>query len=314
MKKFEIIIGMAILGLIILLSFTANDLLFSSVSIPFQADEGHHAITDTNYSGVDDTGAKAITGSIMVGVNYIRAIAGIIAIVWIIWSGFSMVTAGGDTDKAKKGRVGMTWALIALSLMLLIEPLVTDSLYGGGKILPGGALRGRDSIALSITEGTKQIMALIEWFKTIVVVMAVLYFATSGWKMIQLFGDQEAIEKQKKMLVWIGVGLVVIALNEVVINQVVYRTILEANGQVVFEQDPVRGIQEFVGLLKFFLKFLAIIAIGILIYGGVLLIMSFTNEEYTERAKKIIIDAGIGFFIILISFALVSTLITGQVG
>jgi hypothetical protein len=50
------------------------------------------------------------------------------------------------------------------------------------------------------------------------------------------------------------------------------------------------------------------------IYGGFLYVGSGGNEESTGKAKKILIYAAIGIIIILVSFALVNTLLGAAAG
>ncbi len=60
-------------------------------------------------------------------------------------------------------------------------------------------------------------------------------------------------------------------------------------------------------IINFVLYFLGLIATIMVIYGGFLYITS--QGEDTEKAKKVLLYAAIGIVIILISFALVNTLL-----
>lgn len=66
--------------------------------------------------------------------------------------------------------------------------------------------------------------------------------------------------------------------------------------------------------INFFLFFLGLIATAFIIYGGFLYITSSGDDTATEKAKKILIYSAIGILIILISFALVNTLLTAGLG
>ncbi len=72
--------------------------------------------------------------------------------------------------------------------------------------------------------------------------------------------------------------------------------------------------QLFLTFINFFLFFLGLIATAFIIYGGFLYITSSGDDSSTEKAKKILIFAAIGILIILISFALVNTLLTAGLG
>jgi hypothetical protein len=65
-------------------------------------------------------------------------------------------------------------------------------------------------------------------------------------------------------------------------------------------------------IINFVLYFLGLIATIMVIYGGFLYITS--QGEDTDKAKKVLMYAAIGIVIILISFALVNTLLTAADG
>ena len=65
-------------------------------------------------------------------------------------------------------------------------------------------------------------------------------------------------------------------------------------------------------IINFVLYFLGLVATVMVIYGGFLYITS--QGEDTDKAKKVLMYAAIGVVIILISFALVNTLLTAADG
>lgn len=62
-------------------------------------------------------------------------------------------------------------------------------------------------------------------------------------------------------------------------------------------------------IVNFFLGFLGLIAVLMVIYGGVLILTSAGNPEQAGKGKKILLYAAIGIVIILLSFAFVSTIL-----
>ncbi len=63
--------------------------------------------------------------------------------------------------------------------------------------------------------------------------------------------------------------------------------------------------------LNFFLGFLGLLAVLMVIYGGFLYMTAAGEESKTENGKKVILYSIIGIIIILISFALVNTVLGG---
>lgn len=62
-------------------------------------------------------------------------------------------------------------------------------------------------------------------------------------------------------------------------------------------------------IVNFVLSFLGIISVLFVIYGGFLYVTSAGNSEKVDQGKKIITYAVIGIIIILISFALINTIL-----
>ncbi|MCF7905828.1 pilin [Candidatus Gracilibacteria bacterium] len=67
-------------------------------------------------------------------------------------------------------------------------------------------------------------------------------------------------------------------------------------------------------IVNYFLFFLGLIATIMVIYGGFLYITSGGDDSGAEKGKKILIYAAIGIVVILISYALVNTLIGAGMG
>jgi hypothetical protein len=64
-------------------------------------------------------------------------------------------------------------------------------------------------------------------------------------------------------------------------------------------------------IVNFFLGFLGIIAVIMIIYGGIMYVTAGGDQTKIDNAKKIIMYAIVGIIIVLISFALVNTVIQG---
>src|SRR3990170_3169158 len=52
-------------------------------------------------------------------INVILIIVGILAVIYLIYGGIMYVTAGGDAEKANKGRVAITNAIIGIVIIML---------------------------------------------------------------------------------------------------------------------------------------------------------------------------------------------------
>lgn len=77
-------------------------------------------------------------------------------------------------------------------------------------------------------------------------------------------------------------------------------------------QGGLRGIV--LAIINFALGFLGLLAVIMVIYGGFLYVSSAGNEENVKKAKQILLYAVLGIVIILISFALVNTILGAASG
>lgn len=97
----------------------------------------------------------------------------------------------------------------------------------------------------------------------------------------------------------------------------------EVAAQMIDTQDHVENVSIATGgegsfrtivreIINFFLYFLGLVAVIMIIYGGFLYITS--QGEDTEKAKKVLMYSAIGIIIVLVSFALVNTILTSADG
>lgn len=72
-------------------------------------------------------------------------------------------------------------------------------------------------------------------------------------------------------------------------------------------QTDFRALAQIV--LDYFLGFLGFLAIIMIIYGGILYVTSAGNDTNVEKAKKILLYAIVGIILILLSVAIVNTVL-----
>ncbi len=121
----------------------------------------------------------------------------------------------------------------------------------------------------------------------------------------------------KKSLKHIAVGFV----TSMALMMASFAPVLTANAQgFISPTDNPQAISTATGgqgsfrslaltIVNFFLTFLGLIAVVMIIYGGFLYVTAAGNQEKIESAKKIIMYAVIGIVVILLSFAIVNTVL-----
>lgn len=73
-------------------------------------------------SSTADTNLNGLVGTI---IGWVMILAGIIAFFYLVFSGFTYLTAGGNPDAAKKGQQGIINALIGMVIIFLAWAIVS---------------------------------------------------------------------------------------------------------------------------------------------------------------------------------------------
>lgn len=67
-------------------------------------------------------------------IDYVGAAVAVAAFAGIVYSGFMIITAGGDTSKAAKGRANLLWSILGLMVALLAYTITSFAFKLGGSI------------------------------------------------------------------------------------------------------------------------------------------------------------------------------------
>jgi len=81
---------------------------------------------DWNFLKVSDsagTGIESIADRI---INIVSLVAGILAVIYLIYAGIVYITAGGNPDAAKKGQQGIINAIIGIVVIVLAYFIATS--------------------------------------------------------------------------------------------------------------------------------------------------------------------------------------------
>ena len=249
-------------------------------------------------------GESQIQSIILAIAKVFRNLLGSFAVIWIIISGVQMVIAGGDESKVTEQKRSITYAVIGLAVVLLLERMIV-LIYG----VPGIEQRGFTERPEALSQ---EFLGLVSFIKAVIGAAAVLMIIISGFRTIAAAGDEEKLTKQKKSIIWIIVGIVIILVNQFIIENLYIEPVkkqIAETGEVI-TQTNVESVIQFIGtIIQFFLGFVGLIAFAALIYGAGTMIANYGNDELVQKAKKIIKNAIIGIIIIISAFAIVSTVI-----
>ena len=244
------------------------------------------------------TGESQINQVARTVANTIKNIVIGIALIWIIYAGARMVFAQGDETVITEQKRSLIYAGVGLISILLVDRGI-DFLYG-----PAGVTRTE----LVQDQGfTNEIYGLVNFIKAIVGALAILFISISGVKSLFATGKEDELTKQKASLLWVGVGLILIAIDKIIIEQIF---IIPISQRDQIRTNNITTIINTIGsIIQFLLGFVGLVAFGALIYGAATMVMNYGNDEMVEKSKKIIRNAIIGIVVILSAYVIVSTLV-----
>ncbi len=306
--------------LFIIVFFGVVGTLFSTsakaeINIPFSnSDAGLNVVQRTDdkvTEGAPDRGAEAIVEIITTIFYYMKIFLGFFAVMWIVWAGFYTVITAGNEKNVETGKKMVIFSILGLSLMLLVEPFILDVLYGGGS----GGLSYKDTSVNNLIQATKnlriQVDGILLFLKTILIFVAMVYVIYAGTRMMFSAGDAEMVKSAKGMFFPIIFGIFIILFNEIIIDKVLYDIVFDGT-TVTFSPDSSNAIElvrQLVGVLQYFLQFVALLLFLYIIYGGFLYVSALGDDKAGESAKKIFRNGVIGLIIIILSYVLMWSLI-----
>jgi amino acid transporter len=132
---------------------------------------------------------------------------------------------------------------------------------------------------------------------------------TAGFRLVANAGDEEAVARLKRQLIYGVMGLILLAVAEFIVQNVVF-----IEGGTTF--DAQRGRELIVSFTNFISGFIALTSFIAFLYAGYLYVVSGSGvvEDQSEKVKKIVIGGILGILIAAGSFAIVNTVVRLDAG
>lgn len=228
----------------------------------------------------------------------VRPLLTIFAGLIITITGFRMIVAQED-DAIDKGKKIISACIAGVMLSYLTNPFI-DAFYGGihngfaGTVIKGNVGSGA---AVFVTE----VQGLINWATVFVATIAIVAIIISAFYALAKSASEEGVAHIRRGIVSTITGLASLALIGA-LNRAFGLVDLAPPGS----PDAFLAAFIVIDLLNFFLFFLALAAVLMIVYAGILMMMNFGNEEQVKKARSLIIRVGIGFVVILASWTLIA--------
>lgn len=257
-----------------------------------------------------DDGFAIAKKAVLGGLQYVKIITVVVGILFLTIMGYTLVTNGGseeDVTKAKKGIIFTIVAFVMISMSQNIAKIfdMTD----------GSILGSPQEILNRVHIFDKQTEIFVTFVKYIIGAFAVAQIVRHGFKMITSGANEEETGKRKKGIMFSIAGLLLVNLGDIAINKVFYKvdkTVYSGINGVHPSMDAKAGVDQLVGITNLIITFVGPIGVLMLIVGAIMYATSGGQDEQMQKAKRVLLTAGVGLVIIFGAFALVSTVLAGK--
>lgn len=194
-----------------------------------------------------------------------------------------------DEDKLNKAKQTIASTVVGI-MMAHVSLRFVDAFYG-----TGGALAPEAGATILATE----IAGILNWVTSIIIVVAILMIVAEAIKAVSSFGKEDGTTEMKQTIYGtvLGIGMIVVsgavkvALGLTPGPEAGYPGAPDANEAIL------RGA----AIVMYILSFMALVAVAVIVYAGILMIVSPGNDEQYTKAKGIITRTLIGLVVILLS-------------
>jgi Type IV secretion system pilin len=256
---------------------------------------GQHPDAPPDYA---QPGVGTATSPIYFAIDMFRYVVSGLALLVIVAQAIKLVSTAND-EEAGKAKTTLIVGTMGLLIIQVADAAVKKMFFGE----LGDAFEDVGTTELYAEETTKYLRGIIGLVEVFVGVSAVLIIVIRGILVITSVGDEEAITKAKKHIIYALVGIATVILSEVVVRGVVFPD----GGKELPDVQAGRFI--LINIINYLSGFVAILAFVGLFYGGYRYVMGAGDEEMNEKIKKLIIGALIALLLSLGAFALVNTVL-----
>ena len=167
--------------------------------------------------------------------NGVIAVAGTVAVAFIVVGGFNYMTSAGDANKVTKARNTIMYACIGLvicALSFIIVNFVIVDLIAGGQTAPAGADEvGVETVgADSRHDLPEMVRAVANGVIAVLGTACVIVMIVGGFNYMSSGGDSGKVAKAKNIILYGLIGLVICVLSFAIVNFVIV--------SIIHGQDP----------------------------------------------------------------------------
>ena len=166
-------------------------------------------------------GARLIENLIWPLILLLQTLAAIFFIAMAIFAFYRLVTANGNEEAVKSGKMTILYALIGFMIIRFARAIV-EAFYGtintctslGYTIVDDEAICNR----VDVSGWSAIIIHVLNWLNGFVAIVVLIMIMFAGVQIILSNGDEEAIKKWKQSIIYIAIGLLILVFNYLILT------------------------------------------------------------------------------------------------
>lgn len=256
---------------------------------------GQHPEAAADYA---QEGVGAVTSPVYFAIDLFRYVISGIALVVIVMAALKLVSVSGE-EEATEVKKGLTFGILGLLVVQLADIVVKKMFFGE----QGEAFEDAATSQLFAEESVTQLRGIIGFVEFFLGAVAVLVIVIRGFTLMVAGSDEEAVTKAKKHVMYALVGLLAVGLSEIVVRGVIFPDA----GKSLPDVD--KGKYVLIMITNYASGFVAIICFLMLFFAGYKYVAQGSQEDTSEKVRKIFMGAVIGLVLAFGAFAAVNTLV-----
>ncbi|MDD3646370.1 MAG: hypothetical protein PHH06_03085 [Candidatus Gracilibacteria bacterium] len=156
-------------------------------------------------------------------IGLLEVLASIFFLGVAIMAFYKMITANGDEEKAKSGKMTIVYAIIGF-IMIKLAKLIVSGIYGkidscgSGTSLISTSTSASCIKAADIHGFAKVMLEVINWMNGFIGIVVIIMIIYAGLQIILSAGDEEKLKKAKSAIIYIVIGLILLAINYLILS------------------------------------------------------------------------------------------------
>ena len=167
-------------------------------------------------------GASLIENLVTPMIDLVRTLAAVFFIAMAIFAFYRLVTANGNEEAIKSGKMTILYALMWFILVRIAQTIV-EAFYGKINCESFNVWfvtfeSETCTNSLDISTGANLIINIIQWLNGFVAIVVLIMIIYAGAQIILSAGDEEKIKKWKQAIVYVAIGLFVLLANFLILT------------------------------------------------------------------------------------------------